>query len=232
MKRNAGKTRKGGSGWINPKSEQGKRKAHVGFLKAIPKITRDTESIAAGKLAMTGGRFRLKGMQNTAKEQMRLLRHAAKQKEIVYKNSNHKRGTTRRDDIDDEEVDFVFKSMGVVRDPEMEAIRAKKRAQRRGAAAAGEMGKEGQTALLGQSAMDELDKVLESGAKPKGVASPGAGLLPASALDDEIGMGAEGTAALLDRVERKMRAEAAKAGAKSGTAVALAAELEAEQQKR
>jgi len=108
----------------------------------------------------------------------------------------------------------------------MEAIRAKKRAQRREAI---ELGSDGAAAPIGQSAMDELDRAIESGAKPKGLASPGAGLLPASALDREVGMGAEGTDAMMERVERRFRAQARVAGAKSSTAVALAAELEAEQ---
>lgn len=68
IKRNAGKMRKGGSDIIKPKSANGVRRVHVGFLKALPKIVRDTESIAAGKLAMTGGRFRLRGMQEKAKD--------------------------------------------------------------------------------------------------------------------------------------------------------------------
>jgi hypothetical protein len=102
-------------GFRAPRSAHGRAAVNMGFVDKLGKMTRDFEEMAAGKLMLSGSKLHLGDMQDAGKTQLRMTREAMKTREPHRKGKKTRRakGTTKKDDVDDEDTAFALRSIGM-----------------------------------------------------------------------------------------------------------------------
>lgn len=136
------------SGIIKARTKAGRASVHEEYQKKLGKMTHDFEMMAAGKLLASGSKIHFGDLRNAGRAQLKLERKATTGSEPTRtgKKKRRMKGTTKRDDSDDEDTAFALRAMGMERatDKEIsaaaEARKLRKREGDDGAAAAASAG--------------------------------------------------------------------------------------------